>query len=263
MMGRVLLSRSALALCCLVVAACAASKSALNGEPVAATVPVAATPPAADRPTVAPPAVSPPESRAAAPPARPAPEPPPPAAQAAPPAVPAPTPAAPVATPPARAAISAAQSPTPAAPALPPAARAPTPPARSPSPAAPVAANTLPVLAPPAPALPETAAPDTLNFSSLGTRLRETKAIGVLTKISVKNQADDLLEKFRAYHNRQSPTTLVELRSSYELLVLKILSLVQDGDPPLAREIDRSRAAIWDILADQRKFIESNLMSGA
>jgi hypothetical protein len=45
--------------------------------------------------------------------------------------------------------------------------------------------------------------------------------------------------------------------------VLKILSLVQDGDPPLAKEIDRSRAAIWDILADQRKFIESNLMSGA
>jgi hypothetical protein len=102
-----------------------------------------------------------------------------------------------------------------------------------------------------------------LDFTSLGTRLRETKAIGVLTKLSVKNQADDLLEKFRAYHMRQTPPTLADLRSSYELLVLKILSLVQDGDPPLAREIDRSRAAIWDILADQRKFIESNLMSGA
>ena len=102
-----------------------------------------------------------------------------------------------------------------------------------------------------------------MDFTSLVTRLRETKAIGVMTKISVKNQADDLLEKFREYHKRQSAVTLVDLRSSYDLLVLKILSLVQDGDPPLAREIDRSRAAIWDILADQRKFIESNLMSGA
>jgi hypothetical protein len=102
-----------------------------------------------------------------------------------------------------------------------------------------------------------------LDFSSLGTRLRETKAIGVLTKLSVKNQADDLIEKFRAYHRRQSAVPLTDLRSSYELLVLKILSLVQDGDPPLAKEIDRSRAAIWDVLADQRKFIESNLMSGA
>jgi hypothetical protein len=85
----------------------------------------------------------------------------------------------------------------------------------------------------------------------------------VLTKLAVKNQADDLLEQLRAYHRQQSAVTLVDLRSSYDLLVLKILSLVQDGDPPLAREIDRSRVAIWDILADQRKFIESNLMSGA
>jgi len=118
---------------------------------------------------------------------------------------------------------------------------------------------------PSAPAASAASAPpaSTLDFASLGTRLRETKAIGVLTKISVKNQADDLLEKFRAYHMRQSVMTLADLRSSYDLLVLKILSLVQDGDPPLAREIDRSRAAIWDILADQRKFVESNLMSGA
>lgn len=84
-----------------------------------------------------------------------------------------------------------------------------------------------------------------------------------MTKLAVKNQADDLLEKFRAYHRKQSAMTLTDLRGSYDLLVLKILSLVQDGDPPLAREIDRSRTAIWDILADQRKFIESNLMSGA
>jgi hypothetical protein len=31
-------------------------------------------------------------------------------------------------------------------------------------------------------------------------------------------------------------------------------SLLQDSDPPLARDIDRSRAAIWEILADPRKF---------
>jgi hypothetical protein len=94
------------------------------------------------------------------------------------------------------------------------------------------------------------------------TRLRETKAIGVITKISVKNQSDDLLEKFRAYHTQQAPP-LSELRRSYDMLLLKLLALLQDGDPPLAKDIDRSRAAIWEILADPRKFIESNLMAGA
>jgi hypothetical protein len=103
----------------------------------------------------------------------------------------------------------------------------------------------------------------TLDFPALVTRLRETKAIGVLTKISVKNQSDDLLERFRAYHTEPGATTLTELRRSYDMLFLKLLSLLQDGDPPLAKDIDRSRAAIWEILADPRKFIESKLMAGA
>jgi hypothetical protein len=86
----------------------------------------------------------------------------------------------------------------------------------------------------------------------------------VLTKLSVKNQADDLLDKFRAYHKQQNGRqTLTELRHAYDMLLLKLLSLLQDGDPPLAKDIDSSRAAIWDILADQRKFIASNLMAGA
>jgi hypothetical protein len=107
-----------------------------------------------------------------------------------------------------------------------------------------------------------TAAP--LDFSGLGTRLRETKAIGMLTKISVKNQADDLLEEFRAYHTQQNTSpTLTELRRAYDMLLLKLLSLLQDGDPPLANDIDSSRAAIWDLLVDPKKFVASNLMAGA
>ena len=108
---------------------------------------------------------------------------------------------------------------------------------------------------------PPAAAP--LDFASLGTRLRQTRAIGTLTKLSLKNQVDDLLGKFRAYHKRQGTATLPELRRSYDMLLLKVLSLLQDSDPPLARDIVQSRAAIWGILADPRKFTESNLMAGA
>jgi hypothetical protein len=31
-------------------------------------------------------------------------------------------------------------------------------------------------------------------------RLKSTNAIGVLTKLTLKNQVDDLLDKFRAYY---------------------------------------------------------------
>jgi hypothetical protein len=125
-----------------------------------------------------------------------------------------------------------------------------------------VAPQPVPNTAAPAPvaSLPS-AAP--LDFTSLAARLRETKAIGVLTKLSVKNQVDDLLDEFREYHKQLGTVTLSELRRSYDMLLLKMLSLLQDNDPPLAKDIDRSRGAIWDILADSKKFIESNLMAGA
>jgi hypothetical protein len=143
-------------------------------------------------------------------------------------------------------------------PATPPPAVASSPPATVP----PAPATPPPRAAPsPAPAAPQASAA-TLDFESLVTRLRETKAIGVLTKISVKNQSDDLVEKFRAYHKEQAPP-LAELRRSYDMLLLKLLALLQDGDPPLAKDIDRSRSAIWEILADRNKFVASNLMAGA
>jgi hypothetical protein len=102
-----------------------------------------------------------------------------------------------------------------------------------------------------------------LDLNLLEARLRETKAIGVFTKLSLKNQVDDLLARFRAYHKRQGTVTLAELRRNYDMLMLKVLALLQDGDPSLARDVVRSRAAIWGILADPRKFTESKLMAGA
>ena len=85
----------------------------------------------------------------------------------------------------------------------------------------------------------------------------------MLTKLSLKNQVDDLLDKFRAYYKRQSNTTLTELRRPYDMLLLKVLSLLQDSDPALARDIVASREAIWGILADPEKFTKANLMAGA
>ena len=105
--------------------------------------------------------------------------------------------------------------------------------------------------------------PAPLDFKALETRLRQTKAIGVLTKLSLKNQVDDLLARFRAYHQRRGAATLAELRRNYDMLLLKVLSLLQDADPPLARDIVRSRAAMWSILEDPSKFTEFNRMAGA
>jgi cytoskeletal protein RodZ len=93
-----------------------------------------------------------------------------------------------------------------------------------------------------------------LDLASLETRLKNTQAIGVLTKLSLKNQVDDLLNQFRAFYQGKLKTTLAELRRPYDLLILKVLSLLQDKDPPLATDLAASREAIWGILSDPVKF---------
>jgi len=193
----------------------------------------------------------------------------PPAATAAPAAEPVPAaPPAEVAPPTAAAAPAvpvAAQTPSrpvAAAPAPPretaPAAR-PSQPATAPSPvtttapapqraAAPVASAAPPV----AVAAPSSAAPE-LDLVGLEQRLRETPAIGVFTKLSLKNQVDDLLDQFRGFYRGQLQVQLTDLRARYELLLLKVLTLLQDADQDLANAIAASREAIWGILTDPDK----------
>lgn len=103
------------------------------------------------------------------------------------------------------------------------------------------------------PATGQSGAP-TLDLNSLEQRLRDTHAIGVFTKLSLKNQVDDLLAAFRAFHGKQPGKTLTQLRQQYDVLLLKVLSLLQDSDPSLAAAISSSREAIWGILTDPQKF---------
>ena len=93
-----------------------------------------------------------------------------------------------------------------------------------------------------------------LNLSELEQRLRDTRAIGLFTKLSLKNQVDDLLAQFKAFHQRQSSISLGQLRQRYELLLMKVVSLLQDGDPRLASAVFSSREAIWMVLTDPKSF---------
>jgi len=93
-----------------------------------------------------------------------------------------------------------------------------------------------------------------LDLKSLETRLKQTEAIGVFTKIALKNQVNDLLDQFRAFYAGRLNTTLAALRRPYEMLLQKVLALLQDADRALAGAIVASREAMWVILSDPAKF---------
>jgi hypothetical protein len=194
----------------------------------------------AQSPSATPSAPEPAPAAPPPPPAAPPPPPPPPAPPPPPPAMPSSTPSAPpsvtsAATLHARPAAAPKSSP-----------RATASPVPAPAPAQ--------VAVTPAAAHGITAALATLDLTALEQRLRDTHAIGVFTKLSLKNQVDDLLSQFKAFHGGQSKLTLADLRQRYELLLLKVVSLLQDGDAPLASAVSSSREAIWGILADPDKF---------
>lgn len=199
------------------------------------TPPKAETPPTAvapQRSQASPRAVPPPRAEA------------PPKAETPPPTASAPSPPAAAAPPPA---ASAPSPPTAAAP------KKPAPPPKPP--ASTVAAKPVPPPPAPKPPAPEAArpTPPPLDLESLEARLKDTGAIGLLTKLSLKNQVDDLIERFLAFHEGKRPPTLSELRPAYELLLMKILSLLQDKDTALAHDINASREAIWSLLTDRGK----------
>ena len=127
-------------------------------------------------------------------------------------------------------------------------------PARAaPGAAAPAPVSAAPVAPAPAAAPPAPAAAH-LDIKGLERRLRSTSAIGLFTKLALKNQVDDLLTKFRTYHGGKQPPTLTDLRPNYELLIMKVQSLVQNDDPLLAGDVARSRETIWGVLADKTSF---------
>jgi len=94
----------------------------------------------------------------------------------------------------------------------------------------------------------------TLDLITLEAQLKGTKAIGIFTKLTLKNQIDDLLDQFREFYDGKANPTMKDLRRSFDLLMMKVLSLLQDEDQRLASAIVSSREAIWGLLADRRTF---------
>jgi hypothetical protein len=132
----------------------------------------------------------------------------------------------------------------------------PSKPAASPvsAPALPVPATAAAAAATPPAAPSKAAAPQPLDLKGLEQRLRDTRAIGLFTKLSLKNQVDDLLAQFKAFYQGSSGVTVGQLRQKYELLLMKVVTLLQDGDPALASAVSSSREAIWNVLTDPQKF---------
>ena len=92
------------------------------------------------------------------------------------------------------------------------------------------------------------------SIANLVVRIRGTGAIGFFTKLALKNQIDDLLKQFREFHAEVSDIELFVLNDRFNLLLMKVITLLQDDDPKLFQDIVSARECLWMNLADPEKF---------
>ena len=119
----------------------------------------------------------------------------------------------------------------------------------------PAAKAPAPAESPPPEAAPPAAPPaePAISLAELGARIKQTPALGTFSKLSLKNDLDDLVDGLRGYHDRKEGD-LEALHQRYEALVLKLMALLEEDEPELALALSRSRERIWNRLVDPVEF---------
>lgn len=101
---------------------------------------------------------------------------------------------------------------------------------------------------------PESAEDVLLDLEQLENGIRKTKAVGMMTKLKLKGEINDLLDEVETYHGGSSPFALEQVREHFDLLYMKVVSLIQDKDPDLHLQLCASWDLMWDSLQDPLQF---------
>jgi len=89
-----------------------------------------------------------------------------------------------------------------------------------------------------------------VDFHVLKERLKNTDAIGFFTKLAIRNDILDLMDKIKTYRKHAMLNEKrAEIRRSFDGLLLKIIALLKD-DPKLSRDLYVGRESIWESLLE-------------
>lgn len=89
-----------------------------------------------------------------------------------------------------------------------------------------------------------------LDLDTLIERLKQTQAIGVLTKLVLRSDVNDLIDEVRRYKRTKGTESQLErIKAHFNGLLLKVLTLLND-DPKLAQDIQRARDNLWQHLME-------------
>ena len=103
-------------------------------------------------------------------------------------------------------------------------------------------------------AMPRPARGAELDVATLRVRLQDTAAIGLVTKLGLKHDIEQLIEALADLHAGRATTTLDALHAAFGALVVRTIALLEDGETDLAEALADSSEQIWSELADPDRF---------
>jgi hypothetical protein len=93
-----------------------------------------------------------------------------------------------------------------------------------------------------------------LDVATLRVRLKDTHAIGLVEKLRLKSEIEDLVNGLAAFHAGHATETLDGLHARYRDLVFRVTALLEHGDASLAHDLTASSDHLWTTLADPGQF---------
>ena len=89
-----------------------------------------------------------------------------------------------------------------------------------------------------------------VDLDTLKLRLKSSKAIGLFTKLEIRNDIVGLVDDIHRYRKQDLlEVKLAEVRSSFDSLLLKMVDLLK-SDPMLSRDLYTGREHIWESLLE-------------
>ena len=102
-----------------------------------------------------------------------------------------------------------------------------------------------------------------VDLRMLTAALRDTKAVGTMTKIRLRNDINRVLGRLERWHGNKGRFTLDQLQEQYHLLLMKIATLIHDDDLVLHQQLCNAWAGIWLDLKDPDRFRQVRSRKGA
>src|SRR5262249_14292020 len=93
-----------------------------------------------------------------------------------------------------------------------------------------------------------------LDVATLRIRLKDTHAIGLVEKLRLKSEIEDLVNCLVAIHTWHATDTLAGRHPPHSDLLFRVAQLLEHGDASLAHDLTASSDHLWTTLADPGQF---------